>query len=114
MVRPEKSLQIPIDFAKNPDIISPRRQTMRPMNLYDCKIGDVVLTGDSYGMSCCVCIEERTYKEDYGFDMVVFLDLTTGNSHESGGTGQFPLDYCYLCDRISKEQVERVKQVWGV
>lgn len=82
------------------------------MNIYDCKRGNVVLTGDSMGMAACLCIEEKRYDVRYGFEVVTFLDLTTGSIHESGGKNGFSLDSCHFLDKISEERTKRVIKVW--
>lgn len=84
------------------------------MSIYDCKRGDVVVTGDSLGYSPCVCVKEKHFSENYGFDVVIFLDLTTGLTHVSGGKENFRLDFCQKVDKISESEVERILKVWGV
>lgn len=84
------------------------------MSVYDCKRGDVVITGDSYSCSPCVCIKEKYWEENYGFDVVIFLDLTTGSTHKSGGKDNFRLDFCQKVDKITEVEVVRVLKVWGV
>jgi len=84
------------------------------MNIYDCKVGDVVATGDSYGYSPCVCIKEKYHNENFGFTVVDFLNLTDGTVYESGAAEGFSTDECQRIERISPEQVEKIKKVWGV
>ena len=88
------------------------------MNLYDCKVGDVVLTGDSYGMSPCVCIKEKHFDEGYKFDVVEFLDLTNGATHLSGCKigSESLLDKCHYISEypLSEKELENLKKVWNV
>jgi hypothetical protein len=85
------------------------------MNLYDCKLNQVVVTGDSYGMSPCLVVAEKHYDEEYGFDIVTFLDLTNGLTHDSGGKvgSGFRLDDCHLVETLSPAEAGRIKEVWG-
>jgi hypothetical protein len=85
------------------------------MNLYDCKLNQIVITGDSYGMSPCLVVAERHSNPDCEYDVVTFLDLTTGSSHDSGGLVDcgFKLDDCRVVDRVSPEQAQKIKEVWG-
>ena len=80
------------------------------MNLYNCKVGDIVLTGDSYGMDVCVCIKERHFDLDYGFDVVTFLDMADGGVHKSGASNDFCsyLDDCHFIKSIKPEYVENI------
>ena len=55
------------------------------MTIYDCKVGYVVVTGDSYGMSPCLCIDGPKKSENGNFDVMIFLNLTDGTIYESGG-----------------------------
>ena len=84
------------------------------MNLYDCKLGQIVITGDSHGMSPCLVIAEKHYDEDYDFNVVTFLDLTNGLPHKSGGREDsgYSLDYCQVIDVVSPEQAQRIKDAW--
>lgn len=87
------------------------------MNLYTCKVGDVVLTGDSYGMSPCVCIEESHMDYNLNCDVVTFLDLCNGSVHEAGCSPGFEylLDECRkISYRLSEKEVKRLKKVWNV
>lgn len=83
------------------------------MNLYNCKLGQIVITGDSYGVSPCLVVAETHHSEELGFNVVTFLDLTTGVSHESGGISGQPLDYCQIIDSVSPEQAQKIKDAWG-
>lgn len=82
------------------------------MNLYDCRVGDVVITGDSYGMSPCVCVAEKHMSDEYPFEVVTFLDLTNGVEYNSGGVGMVSLDECMRVDKISQNVVDRIKRAW--
>jgi hypothetical protein len=84
------------------------------MNLYNCKVGDVVLTGDSYGMDVCVCIKETHFDADYGFDVVTFLDMTDGGVHKSGGSNEAFLDQCYLIQHVDEDTVSKIKKAWNI
>lgn len=84
------------------------------MNLYSCRIGDIVMTGDNYGMSPCVCIKERHLASHGRYDVVLFLDLTDGKVHDSGGVSGVYLDDCYYITRVKPEQVEVIKKAWNV
>lgn len=86
------------------------------MDLYKCKVGDVVVTGDSYGSSPCVCIKDlgESEEKDCPFHVVTFLDLTNGGVHESGGILGYQTDDCMLVDRVKPAQVEVIKKAWGV
>ena len=85
------------------------------MSLYSCKLNQIVIIGDSYGMSPCLVVAEKHYSQEYEFDIVTFLDLTTGVTHDSGGRTDsgFGLDHCQVIDSISAEQAQRIKDVWG-
>lgn len=83
------------------------------MNLYKCEVGDVVITGDQYGMSPCVCIESKHRIDNASFEVVTFLNLTNGITHESGGISGYPLDDCVFTEKISLQEVERIKSVWA-
>lgn len=54
---------------------------MRHTEIYDCKRGRIYLTGDSYGMSVCVCL--GTYPGD-PYPLVHFADVITGHTHTAG------------------------------
>lgn len=86
------------------------------MNLYNCKLNQIVITGDSYGMSPCLVVKEKHYDENFNFDVVSFLDLTTGMIHSSGSRNEYAydLDHCEVVDSISQEQAEKIKKVWGL
>lgn len=85
------------------------------MNLYNCKLNQVVITGDSYGMDPCLVVAERHYNKDYGYDVVTFLDLTGGHTHDSGGRTDlgYSLDHCQVVGKVSPEQAQKIKEVWG-
>lgn len=82
-------------------------------DIYECELGDVVSTGDSYGMSPCVCLGQQR-SESGPFDAVIFLELTSGRVFESGGVPGYHTDDCMLIERIKPEQVEVIKKAWGV
>lgn len=82
------------------------------MNVYGCKVGDIVLTGDSYGMDVCVCTKETHYSEQFKFNVVQFLCLTNGNYHESGANNENYQDSCHLISQISQEEVDFLIQKW--
>lgn len=84
------------------------------MNLYNCKLNQIVITGDSYGMSPYLVVAEKHYDENLGFDVVTFLNLTNGCPHDSGGRTDsgFSLDSCQVIDVVSPEQAQKIKEVW--
>ena len=82
------------------------------MNLYNCRVGDIVMTGDSYGMYLCLCIRASHPKEGYPYNLVDFLNLTDGSVHDSGSVSDAYLDDCYYVTRIEPEQVEEIKKRW--
>jgi len=81
-------------------------------SIYDCKVGDIVMTGDSYGMDLCVCTKERHESESLKIPVVEFLCLTTGAIHESGSVYSSYEDDCHLISRISKEEVDFLREKW--
>lgn len=83
-------------------------------NLLECKFGDVVQTGDSYGYNICVCTQEKHINE-HGLTVVTFLNLVNGSQYDSGCKpgGEHYLDYCQrVIDRLSEKQVLKIKEVW--
>ena len=82
------------------------------MNIYEAKVGDVVITGASYGASPCVCVRDKYFNENYGFDCVDFLCLVTGKVHSSGGRPGYSKDFCQLIERIDEVKLNKLKEVW--
>lgn len=83
------------------------------MRLNEVKVGDVVITGDSYGMSPCVCVKASYFNENYQFNCVDFLNLTTGDVYASGGKTPAYEDYCQLIERLEERELERILKVWN-
>lgn len=86
------------------------------MNLYKCKVGDIVMTGDSYGMFVCLCIKESHLNENHPFNVVTFLDMTDGSIHLSGAVDERSpyLDDCRFLQHVPQEYVEKIKKAWKV
>jgi len=84
------------------------------MNLQDCKVGDVVMTGDLYGLDLCVCITPSHYNKDFGFNVVTFLCLTNGNIHDSGSSNSTYEDDCNYVTNISQEEVDVIIEKWKI
>lgn len=84
------------------------------MFLLECKIGDVITTGDNYGCHPAVCIKER-YTTENGMICVELLNLTTGEIYDSGAHPDYLhlVDDCQLVERIDLDQIEMIKKVWS-
>jgi len=82
------------------------------ISVYDCEVGDIVLTGDSYGMDVCVCIKEKHMSQNLGMAVVEFLCLTNGEIHESGAIYDSYEDDCQYLSSVPKEQVDFIIKQW--
>lgn len=87
---------------------------MTPISLYNCKPGDIVLTGDSWRKGVAVCIRERgpSIDPERTYDVVHFLRLTDGHAYESGAISSVYMDSCELLARISINEVVKLKEMW--
>lgn len=88
---------------------------MRSCSIYDCRIGHIVLTGDSFGMDVCCCIAETGASEnpDCTYSVVKFLNMVDGSIHESGAVESAYLDVCYLISKISVGEAMKLKEFWS-
>jgi hypothetical protein len=73
------------------------------MDILDCKRGDVVCTGDSYGYELCVCLEE--FHPSNGLNVVTLMELNSGMQYESGYAPGYYGDYCELRGKMSEEEI---------
>lgn len=83
------------------------------MNLYNCKRGDLVMTGDNYRMSPCVCLRPKHRESNYSFDTVTFLRLTDGKIYESGAANSAYLDRCDdVACRLPEDELIPLVKLW--
>lgn len=78
---------------------------MRPIDIYECKPGYVVMTGDSYGLDLCIALRELPVgheENQYSFQVIEFLDLQNFTKHQSGGQYGYT-DDCYLIAKFNLE-----------